>query len=171
MIPYFFARKVEFDYTFANPSNGGAAHSSPTSVEPRARRFRHERKESTMKSYTATYFLHNPKFNNGGCKVTRKIKADCATDAHENARKVGDSYCGDGWMELLNVQENGRCMTVREYAKSIDFEIVGKLKRLPDVRYTGGDFCPLWVDEAGNEYLGSYIEDGYNIFTADGGVI
>lgn len=124
-----------------------------------------------MKSYTATYFLHNAEFKNGGCKVTRKIKADSATDATKNARKVGDFHCGDGWMELLDVQENGSCMTVREYAKSIDFEIVGKLKRLPDVRYAcDGELCPIWIDEAGNEYLGSYIEDGYSICTADGGV-
>lgn len=26
-------------------------------------------------------------------------------------------------------------MTVREYAKSVGFEVVGKLKRLPDVHY------------------------------------
>ena len=44
-------------------------------------------------------------------------------------------------------------MTVREYAKSVGFEIAGKLKRLPDVYYGMDDshHYPLWIDEAGNE--------------------
>ena len=65
-------------------------------------------------------------------------------------------------------------MTAREYAKSVGFEVVGKLKRLPDVHY-GMDNkrkYPLWIDEAGNEYCGSYAKDGcYCIITSDGGVI
>ena len=65
-----------------------------------------------MKSYTATYFNHNPAFKNGKCKVTHKIKAFSIEDAYKNANKVGDLHCGDGWMELLNIQENGSCMTV-----------------------------------------------------------
>ena len=65
-------------------------------------------------------------------------------------------------------------MTVREYAKSVGFEIAGKLKRLHDL-YSGmadSHHYPLWIDEAGNEYRGSYSRDGcYCIITADGGVI
>lgn len=65
-------------------------------------------------------------------------------------------------------------MTIREYAKNIGFEVVGKLKRLPDVHYGMGNSnnYPLWIDEAGNEYCGSYSKnDSYCIITADGGVI
>lgn len=65
-------------------------------------------------------------------------------------------------------------MTIREYAKSIGFEVVGKLKRLPDVYYGMGNnnHYPLWIDEAGNEYCGGYSkDDGYCIITADGSVI
>lgn len=68
-------------------------------------------------------------------------------------------------------------MTVREYAKAVGFEVVGRLRRLPDVYY-GMDnrhHYPLWIDEAGNEYCGSYRphhpNEGYCIITADGGVI
>jgi urate oxidase len=65
-------------------------------------------------------------------------------------------------------------MSIREYAKSVGFEVVGKLKRLPDVYY-GMDnkhHYPLWIDEAGNEYCGSNGGcDCYCIITADGGVI
>ena len=65
-------------------------------------------------------------------------------------------------------------MTIREYAKNIGFEVVGKLKRLPDVHYGMGNSnnYPLWIDEAGNEYCGSYSkDDSCCIITADGGVI
>lgn len=64
-------------------------------------------------------------------------------------------------------------MTIREYAKSVDFEIVGKLTRR--VRKTERfDWCKgeyivqsttYWVDEAGNEYGSGYI------VTADGATI
>ena len=41
----------------------------------------------------------------------------------------------------------------RELAAMLGFPVVGKLKRLPDVRYGMGNARdPLWVDEAGNEY-------------------
>lgn len=65
-------------------------------------------------------------------------------------------------------------MSIREYAKSVGFEIVGKLKRLPDVYYgmDNKNHYPLWIDEAGNEYCGSNGKcDCYCIITADGGVI
>ena len=65
-------------------------------------------------------------------------------------------------------------MTVREYAKAVGFEVVGRLRRLPDA-YCGMDdkrHYPLWIDEAGNEYCGGYRpNEGYCIITADGGVI
>ena len=49
-------------------------------------------------------------------------------------------------------------MTVREYAKLKGFEVVGKLKRLPDVYYgvENKSHYPLWIDEALNEYCDSY---------------
>lgn len=68
-------------------------------------------------------------------------------------------------------------MTIREYAKAVGFEVVGRLRRLPDVYYGMDDkhHYPLWIDDAGNEYCGSYHpnhpNDGYCIITADGGVI
>lgn len=65
-------------------------------------------------------------------------------------------------------------MTIREFAKAKGFEIVGRLRRLPDVYY-GMDnkhHYPLWIDEAGNEYCGGHHpNDGYCIIAADGGVI
>ena len=63
--------------------------------------------------------------------------------------------------------------TLREYAKSKGFEVVGKLRRLPDVHYGMGDRkYPVWIDEAGNEYCGSYSTDGcFCIITADRRVI
>lgn len=65
-------------------------------------------------------------------------------------------------------------MTIREFAKAKGFEVVGRLRRLPDVYYgmDNRQHYPLWFDEAGNEYCGSYHpNDGYCIITADGGVI
>ena len=65
-------------------------------------------------------------------------------------------------------------MTVREYAKLKGFEVVGKLKRLPDVYYgvDNKSHYPLWIGEAGNEYCGSYSKDGECcIITFDGGVL
>ena len=65
-------------------------------------------------------------------------------------------------------------MSIRQYAKIVGFEVVGKLKRLPDVYYGMDDkhHYPLWIDEAGNEYCGSNGRcDCYCIITADGGII
>lgn len=60
---------------------------------------------------------------------------------------------------------------IREYARSVGFEVVGRLRRLPDV-YFGMDcrhHYPVWADEAGNKYCGSYSKSGcYCIITADG---
>lgn len=65
-------------------------------------------------------------------------------------------------------------MTAREYAKLRGFEVIGKLKRMPDIYYGMDDkhHYPWWIDEAGNEYLGSYTGEGVTcIVTKDGGVI
>lgn len=66
-------------------------------------------------------------------------------------------------------------MSIRDYAKSVGFEVVGKLKRLPDAHYgiDNEHTYPLWIDEAGNQYCGSYAKKGglYCIITADGAVI
>lgn len=52
-------------------------------------------------------------------------------------------------------------MTIREYAKSVNHEVVGKLTRQKGWRW--------WIDEAGNEYgRGSH---GFFIVTVDGNVI
>ena len=65
-------------------------------------------------------------------------------------------------------------MSIREYAKLKGVEVGGKLSRLPDVYYgmDNNHHYPVWIDEAGNEFCGSYSKDGcYCIITADGGVI
>lgn len=64
-------------------------------------------------------------------------------------------------------------MTAREYAKSRGFEVIGKLKRMPDKSYGMDDkrHYPWWVDEAGNEYLMDNKAGQFCIITADGGVL
>lgn len=58
-------------------------------------------------------------------------------------------------------------MTIREYAKSVGFEIVGKLVRRADWEK---DKTERWyMDEAGNEYYKG--QNGFSITTADGGII
>lgn len=44
-------------------------------------------------------------------------------------------------------------ISVRELAKILNFEVVGKLKRISDRKYGFGNHYPVYVDEAGNEYL------------------
>lgn len=61
-------------------------------------------------------------------------------------------------------------MTIREYAKSRDFEIVGKLTRRAEWELYKNDRA--YIDEAGNEYYKGY--DGVCdicIVTKDGGVL
>lgn len=62
-------------------------------------------------------------------------------------------------------------MSIREYAKSVGFEIVGKLNRFPKGETYGVDNRKqrAYIDEAGNEY---YI-DKYNacIVTTEGHII
>lgn len=64
-------------------------------------------------------------------------------------------------------------MSVREMAKALGFEIVGKLRRIRPVEYFDADGNlhkdPCYIDEAGNEYWPT--ADGVCIVTADGGVI
>lgn len=68
-------------------------------------------------------------------------------------------------------------MTIREYAKSVGFEIVGKLTRRPEWEYTRDDFtgekkhsgCKHYSDEGGNEYISG--KSGVCIVTADDAVI
>ena len=55
-------------------------------------------------------------------------------------------------------------MTIREFCKSINFEIKGKLIRIPSYHEK------MWRDEAGNEYYKDR-ENRFYIITADGGVI
>ncbi len=64
-------------------------------------------------------------------------------------------------------------MTAREYAKLNGFEVVGKLKRMPNKHYGMDDrhSYPWWIDEAGNEYLIDNKAEQFCIITADGGVI
>lgn len=64
-------------------------------------------------------------------------------------------------------------MTVREYAKSVGFEVVGKLKRLPDDHLKenptmrAADYR-VWVDEAGNWYGYRYdSHKGFCVCPAD----
>ena len=43
-------------------------------------------------------------------------------------------------------------ISARELAKILNFEVVGKLTRLPDSYYGLRSHYPLYIDEAGNEY-------------------
>ena len=65
-------------------------------------------------------------------------------------------------------------VSVREFAAEVGFEVIGKLKRMPNMRNGMNDKkgYPWYMDEAGNEYL--MTPDGKRcvcIVTADGGVI
>ena len=55
-------------------------------------------------------------------------------------------------------------MTIREFAKSVDFKIVGKLHRIKTYR---DDY--YYLDDAGNEYYKD--RNNFYIITSDGGVI
>ena len=66
---------------------------------------------------------------------------------------------------------------IREFAKSVGHEVVGKIVRRPDLEYDTDwyDGSKKWsgyrsyVDEAGNEYI--IGKTGVCIVTVDGGVI
>ena len=68
-------------------------------------------------------------------------------------------------------------MKIREYAKSVGFEIVGNLTRRPEWEYTTDDFTGKkkhsgfrhYSDEGGNEYISG--EGGVCIVTADDDLI
>lgn len=58
-------------------------------------------------------------------------------------------------------------MTIREFAKSVNHEIIGKLTRRPE--WEASKTERAYIDEGKNEY---YIKEGnVVIVTADGGVI
>ena len=61
-------------------------------------------------------------------------------------------------------------MTIREYAKSVGFEIVGRLSRFPKGETYGIDNRKqrAYIDEAGNEY---YIDKGGACIVATDGKI
>ena len=61
-------------------------------------------------------------------------------------------------------------MNIREYAKSKEFKVVGKLKRLKNINDEYGKSYTIWTDEAGNEYLENDTKN-MCIITADGGII
>lgn len=58
-------------------------------------------------------------------------------------------------------------MTIRQFAKSKNFNIVGKLTRKAEWEQDKNE--RWYMDEAGNEYCKS--ENGFVIVTADGGII
>ncbi len=58
-------------------------------------------------------------------------------------------------------------MTIRQFAKSKDFNIVGKLTRKAEWEQGKNEYW--YMDEAGNEYCKS--EKGFAIVAADGGII
>ena len=61
-------------------------------------------------------------------------------------------------------------MTIREYAKQYNVEVIGNLHRIPcDRRDPDGTPYQLYVDDAGNEY--TVNRNGICIVTADGNVI
>ena len=68
-------------------------------------------------------------------------------------------------------------MTIREFAKQQGHEIVGRLKRQPDIeefsQYDGKNIqWRFYLDEIGNEYLVNVNDkDCICIVTYDGGVI
>lgn len=58
--------------------------------------------------------------------------------------------------------------TIREFAKNVGHEVIGKLTRIAE-KETEQDRSKFYMDEAGNEYwIG---KKGICIVTADGGVI
>ena len=63
-----------------------------------------------------------------------------------------------------------RQMSFRDYAKSRGFTVVGKLRRVKDRHYGVQDsHYPLWVDEAGNEYMRN--KTGFCIVTKEGAIL
>ena len=62
-------------------------------------------------------------------------------------------------------------MTIRQYAKSAGFKIVGKLRRMSARHNSKLIREVFWIDEAGNEYYRAPDGESCCIVTADGGVI
>lgn len=61
-------------------------------------------------------------------------------------------------------------MTIRQYAKSVGFRIVGKLRPMTKDKPIGMKEV-YWTDDAGNEYYRSHDGKSACIVTAEGGVI
>lgn len=64
-------------------------------------------------------------------------------------------------------------MSIREYAESVGFKIIGKLRRMPD-KFYGLQYsrCKWYMDDAGNEYYPGDIGTSLCcIVTADGRII
>jgi hypothetical protein len=67
-------------------------------------------------------------------------------------------------------------MTIRQFAKSVGHEVVGKLTRHPELEQLSEDDNKdrryrFYLDEAGNEYWVDTKNHGVSITTADGGVM
>lgn len=62
-------------------------------------------------------------------------------------------------------------MTIRQYAKSVGFRIVGKLRPIYPPHKPKQKREIFWTDEAGNEYYRAPGGESCCIVTADGGVI
>lgn len=66
---------------------------------------------------------------------------------------------------------NSRPKTIREFAASVNFQVIGKLRRVAGTKNLDGvKASPYWLDEAGNEYMGN-ARNGFCIITADGAVL
>ena len=62
-------------------------------------------------------------------------------------------------------------MTIRQYAKSVGFKIVGKLRRISSACKPLWKREIFWIDDAGNEYYRSPDGESCCIVTVEGGVI
>jgi len=62
-------------------------------------------------------------------------------------------------------------MTIRQYAKRVGFEIVGKLRPMSASYKPEKMHEVFWTDEAGNEYYRSHDGKSACIVTAEGAVI
>ena len=63
-------------------------------------------------------------------------------------------------------------MKIRKFAKAHNHKVIGKLRRMKNANYNSVNSCPVWIDEANNEY---WMKDNGKecvcIVLADGGII
>lgn len=65
---------------------------------------------------------------------------------------------------------NNQPKTIREFAASVNFHVIGRLRRVAgNTTSDGTKTPPYWLDEAGNEYMGN-ARDGFCIVATDGAV-